>query len=86
MRIVRVVLFIGVLLTGAFVTFYAQATAVSAPVYQQLFWLLFPVAGGHLLLVGLYIRSVRHWSRWVTLGIACTTMLSYGEMTLRVWR
>jgi hypothetical protein len=84
-RIVRVVLFIGVLLTGAFVAFYAQATAVSTPAYQQLFWMLILVAGGHLLLATAYFRSVRHWSRWVALGIACSVGLSFAEMAWRVW-
>jgi len=84
--IVRVVLFIGVLLTGAFVAFCAQATAVSTAAYQYLFWLLLPVAGGHLLLAAAYFRLSHHWSRWVALGIACNAMLFYGEMTWRVWR
>jgi hypothetical protein len=78
----RTLWFLGLGFTGAFTAFYAQA---SSPNYQQLFWGVLPVASIHFVLAALYFVRIRDWSRWAALGLGCIALISFGEMTLRVW-
>jgi hypothetical protein len=80
--LVRGLGFFAVVLTGAFVTFYSQA---SSPNYRNLWWLVFPFIVVHVVMLTLFIVRVPHFSRWLAALIGGVAVLSFVELSLRVW-
>ena len=76
----------GVLIVAVLLGFYtAFISQASSPDYRRLFWSILPVALVHFILAFGYFFRMRHWTRWVDLGVAIVVMASFGEMILRVW-
>ena len=82
MTFVQAGVLIVVVVFGLYTALISQA---SSPDYRRLFWSILPVAIVHFTLAFGYFFRVRHWTRWIGLGIAIVAMAAFGEMILRVW-
>jgi hypothetical protein len=78
----RALWFLALGLTGVLTAFYAQASSSN---YQQLFWTIMPFAAVHCVMTAVYFVQIRDWSRWCAFAIGVIALISFGEMTFRVW-
>jgi hypothetical protein len=78
----RAVAFLLVLLSGLCAIFYSQA---SSPNYRMLFRGLLPIALFHFVASTIYFVRVRHWTRWAAFVLEIFAILSFSELSLRVW-
>jgi|GEM_PF-2691034 len=69
-------------ITGLMVAFLSQA---SSPNYRNLFWSLLPFAFIHLATIAVYLRFVRHWTRWILCVVAGIAVFGTLELAVRVF-
>ena len=74
--------FLAVVLSGAIVAFYSQA---SSPDYRTLWWTMLPYAAVHVVAITFYFVRVPYLSRWVAVLVGVVAIQSFAELSLRVW-
>lgn len=80
--VINRLLFAALLVLGAGIAFYAQA---SSPNYLFLFKAVAPFVVLLLGLVLVYFLRVRRWSRWLAVAIFLLAVASFSELGLRVF-
>jgi hypothetical protein len=73
----------GILLLSWFVTLFMSQ--VSSPNYRALFWWVLPFAVTHLALVVCFFTRTRGWKQWLLACFSALSLLSFVEMSSRVW-
>lgn len=73
----------GLLLLSGFWTLFASRA--SSPDYKALFWQILPFAAVHAALAVYLIKHAQFWSKCCLVVFSYLALLSFLELTLRVW-